>query len=285
VGTTPGEEGDAGLPTVLLHFVGAGKVIFHATDETYRWSRFPGNERYYARYWLQVLRYLSRAKLISDDQLVEIETDRNEYRRGDIVRVRVRFRDDRRAPPEDDGVSVIVQRTGGRKKPVRLHRLGKDADRDGVSPQKRELLAPDVDEAGPTDIQAGAGSESPARDGTRRGLFEGSVSDLPDGQYRIWLATPSEQANTRHFTIIAPPSEQASLAMDAEDMQRAAQVSRGKFYPLQSADRLLADLPRGRRVTIESLPPDPIWNSSILAALFVVLLTTEWTIRRKMGMV
>ena len=29
-------DGGAGLPVIMLHFVGAGKVVFHATDETYR---------------------------------------------------------------------------------------------------------------------------------------------------------------------------------------------------------------------------------------------------------
>jgi hypothetical protein len=213
---------------------------------------------------------------------VEIETDRQEYRRGDLVRVRVRYSDERRAPPEDDGVSVIVQRSGGRKKPVRLHRFESTEDHDGDA--QREDSQPSVlDEK--VVLSAEGDGERHVPDRTRRGIFEGSIGGLPDGQYRIWLASSGEQANTRHFTIAPPPSEQARLAMDGQDLQRAAEVSRGRFYSLQRANRLPLDLPRGRRVTIESLPPHPIWNSPILAALFVLLLTAEWTIRRKVGMV
>ncbi|MFV1968709.1 MAG: hypothetical protein ACC628_25100 [Pirellulaceae bacterium] len=288
VRATPHDADGEGVPIILLQFVGAGKVIFHTTDETYRWSRFPGNERAYARYWLQALRYLSRSRLSSDDQQVSIETDRDEYRRGDIVRVRVRFTDERRAPPEDDGVSVIVQRSGGRKKPVRLHRFERKATNGNGNdrPQESHLQSTASGDK-PGDLPSPAGSDlgSSVRDGTRRGIFEGSISGLPDGQYRIWLASSGEQANTRHFTIIAPPSEQARLAMDADDLQRAAEISRGKFYSLQQADRLPRDLPRGRRVTIESLPPHPIWNSPFIAAAVVLLLTVEWIIRRKVGMV
>jgi hypothetical protein len=254
-------------PVVLLQFVGAGKVVFHATDETYRWARLPGNERFYARYWLQLLRYLSRSKLSSDDQQVEIETDRREYRRGETVRVRVRFHDERRAPPEDDGVTVIVQRSGGRKNPVRLQRFDPRDDSKNV------------------DASTETESQPSFLGSARRDIFEGSISGLPDGQYRVWLASSGEQANTQHFTVAPPPSEQARLAMDREDLEQAAVVSRGKFYRLQQASRLPFDLPRGRRVTIESMPPDPIWNTPVLALLFVTLLTAEWMIRRRVGLV
>jgi hypothetical protein len=238
------------LPVVLMQFVGAGKVIFHATDETYLWSRFLGDDQYYARYWLQTLRYLSRSKLTSGQQPAEITTDRQEYRRGDAVRLRVRFLDERRAPPEDDGVSVIVQRSGGRKHQVTLR-----------------------------------------RDTTRRGTFDGTISDLPDGQYRVWLATAGDQATPRYFTIAAPPGEQARIVMDSTDLRRAAKTSQGKFYTLRGssvshpAHRLPADLPRGRRVTIESLPPTPIWNSPLIAGAFVLLITVEWLMRKRAGMI
>jgi hypothetical protein len=72
--------------------------------------------------------------------------------------------------------------------------------------------------------------------------------------------------------------------MDAADLKFAADETRGKFYTLETADRLLKDLPRGRQVRIESLPPQPIWNSWKLAALLVVLLTGEWLLRKKAGM-
>ena len=50
------------LPVFCLQYVGAGKVLFHATDETWRW-RYRVGDRYFARYWVQTIRYLCRAKL------------------------------------------------------------------------------------------------------------------------------------------------------------------------------------------------------------------------------
>ena len=242
----PTRRGSRGsqLPIILLQFVGAGKVVFHATDETYRWSRFPGDPKYYARYWLQTIRYLSRSKLSSGQQPAEITTDRQEYRRGETVRLRVRFSEERQAPPEDDGIAVIVEHSGGRKHQVTLR-----------------------------------------RDTTRRDTFEGTVSDLADGQYRIWLAASSKQATPRYFTIAAPLGERARIAMDSTDLREAAKTSQGRFYTLRDADRLPQELPRGRRVTIDSLPPRPIWNSPLVAGAFVLLITVEWLMRKRAGMV
>ena len=67
-------------------------------------------------------------------------------------------------------------------------------------------------------------------------------------------------------------------------MKLAAKTSAGKYYAIADADRLLGDLPRGRQVRIQSLPPTPIWNSPLLAGLFVGLIATEWLLRKRYGL-
>jgi hypothetical protein len=241
--TRSGPDGKP-LPAIVMHYVGAGKVVFHFTDETWRWRRRVG-DLYYARYWVQTIRYLSRSALLDKDRHAELTTDREEYRRGDPVRLRVRFFDERLAPAEDDGVVVMIEQQGGKRRRVTLR-----------------------------------------RDAARRGVFEGLATDLPEAQYRAWVATPTLEGKppSVRFNVIAPLGERARLEMDAADLKFAAEETRGKFYTLETADRLLRDLPRGRQVRIESLPPQPIWNSWKLAALLVVLLTGEWLLRKKAGM-
>lgn len=236
--------GGAALPVVSMQFVGAGKVIFHATDETYRWARHPAGERYFATYWLQTLRYLSRPKLLAGSRAAELTADREEYRAGDPVRLRLRFFDDRLAPAADDGVTLVLEQEGRQRRQIKLH-----------------------------------------RDALSRGIFEGVLSDLPEGAYNAWVAAPTlpGQPPAQRFSVVAPPGEQARLEMDAADLQRAAQVAQGKYYTLQTADQLGKDLPRGRQVRIESLPPTPVWNSPLVAALFVLLITAEWLGRKRVG--
>jgi len=98
---------------VVWQYVGAGKVILHLTDESYRWSRHEDGRQYYTRYWIQMLRYLSRSKLLGKDRGAEMPFDQDTYRRGEPVRLAVRFFDERLAPVQDDGVTVIVEREWG----------------------------------------------------------------------------------------------------------------------------------------------------------------------------
>lgn len=242
--TRTGPDG-AKLPVILMHYVGAGKVVFHCTDETWRWRRRVG-DLYFGRYWVQTIRYLSRSALLDKDRHAELTSDREQYRRGDPVGLRVRFFDERLAPPEDDGVVVMLEQQGGKRRRVTLR-----------------------------------------RDAARRGVFEGLVTDLPEGQYRAWVATPTLEGKppSQRLTVAAPLGERARLEMDVADLKFAAEQTRGKFYTLANADRLLEDLPRGRQVRIESLPPEPIWNSWKIALLFVTLIVTEWLLRKKAGMI
>ncbi|MGM0488191.1 MAG: hypothetical protein ACQESR_15685 [Planctomycetota bacterium] len=243
VETTPPSPG-APRPVVIMQLVGAGRVVFHATDESYLWSRVRGSEQYYERYWLQMIRYLSRSKLLGENRSVEIVPDQDTYSRGETVPLQVRFHDERMAPVADDGVTLLLERRQGRRERIKLH-----------------------------------------RDPIRRGVFEGNVGNLAEGDYRVWMVGPDIQGEspTWQFTVEPPPGEQARLTMDADDLRQAAETSEGKFYTVDTADRLLDDLPRGRQVRIESLPPTPVWNSPLLAALFLLLLVAEWLLRRRIG--
>jgi hypothetical protein len=232
-------------PIITLQFVGAGKVVFHATDETHRW-RFRTGDAYFGRYWVQMIRYLCRAKLLGADKPVELTTDRSEYLRGEPVRLRARFLDDRQAPPQDDGVTVVVEHQAGQRKSVTLR-----------------------------------------RNAANRGIFEGVASGLLDGDYRAWLATPATdgQPPASQFSIEAPPGELAQVRMDSRQIDQAAKLSSGRSYRFATADKLLRDLPEGRQVRIESMPPEPIWNAPLLAGLFVALVATEWLLRKRWGLV
>lgn len=241
---TTAVAGDVPRPVIITHLVGAGRVVFHTTDESYLWARVAGSDQYYERYWLQTIRYLSRAKLLGANRSVEVVPDRNEYYRGETVPLQVRFYDERMAPVADDGVVLLLEHQQGRRRRVNL-----------------------------------------VRDSVRRGVFEGTVGNLAEGTYRAWVVVPRIEGNppSWQFRVVPPPGEQAKLVMDADELKQAAQTSEGRFYTFQTADRLPDDLPRGRQVRLESLPPEPIWNSPLLVILVVALLVTEWLLRRRIG--
>lgn len=241
--TRTGSDGRP-LPLIAAQFVGAGNVIFHATDETWRW-RFRTGDALFGRYWLQAIRYLSRAKLLGKARSAEIATDRQTFRRGDLVNLRVRFFDDRQAPAQDDGVAVVIEQAGGRNRRVTLERAG-----------RRGMFETTLAGLGPGKYRAWMAAPT-----------------LADG------------APTTDFVIEDPGGEMARLQMNAKELQRAADRSGGKYYTFATAARLTDDLPEGREVPIEALDPIPIWNHWRLAVVFVGLLVTEWLLRKRAGMV
>lgn len=174
----------------------------------------------------------------------QLTSDRREYRRGETAQLRLRFLDERLAPVGDEA-KVMVEATGQDRRQVKL-----------------------------------------SRNSTTEGVFEATIPDLRDGQYDILLAEPKIAGTppTARFTVIAPPGEFAHPEMDAVALRAAAEATHGKFYTFADADQLLADLPPGRRVPIENLPPIPIWNRWWLLLAFLGCLTTEWILRKRKGM-
>jgi hypothetical protein len=232
------------LPIVVMHYAGSGKVIFHATDETWRW-RFRVGDVYFARYWVQTIRYLSRSKLLGKDRSAELVTDRREYRRGEDVRVRLRFFDDRQAPADDDAVTVIVDREQAKNERLQLN-----------------------------------------RNANNRGVFEGVLSRPADGAYHAWLASPTlpGEAPAADFRVVAPPGERARLQTDVTALRRASSDTRGRSYNVATVGRLLKELPEGRQVKTDPLPPIPLWNHWLLMVTFLTLLVGEWVLRKLGGM-
>lgn len=242
--TRTGSTGNR-LPIILHQHVGAGQVIFHATDETWRW-RWRRGDGLFGRYWIQTLRTLSRAKLAQGGRWAELSTDRRQYQHGEPVRLRMVFSDPRQAPQSDRGVSVVLEHPEGRTQQIQLQRttLG-------------------------------------------RGIFEAVLTDLPIGDYYAWVCSPRGEGlpPSTNFQITAPPGELARLQMDLPELRRAAQISQGRLFPLPEAHHLANQLPPGRQVPLETLPPVPLWNRWPLLALFLTVLVAEWILRKSHGMV
>jgi uncharacterized membrane protein len=241
--TRSGDDGHP-RPIIALQYVGAGKVLFHATDATWRW-RYRVGDVFFARYWVQTLRYLSRAKLLGKDRWADLSVDRREYRRGESALFRVRFIDERRAPASDDGVTVVIEQQGHQTRRLQLR-----------------------------------------RNPSGRGVFEGTLARPPVGKYHAWIATPVlEQASAgADFEVVAPPGEFERVQMEAADLKRAAETTKGRFYTIANAASLLGDLPEGHQVPIEALPPIVLWNRWPVLMVFLVLITGEWLLRKRKGM-
>jgi hypothetical protein len=119
-----------------------------------------------------------------------------------------------------------------------------------------------------------------------RGVFEGTFSNPTDGQYHLWVAAPSMpgEAPAADFRVVAPPGERARLQTDTTELRRISAETKGRFYTIQTAGKLLDELPEGRQVKTEPLPPIVLWNHWLLAPLLLGLLVSEWLLRKWGGM-
>ncbi len=228
------------LPVIALQQIGAGKVLYHATDETWRW-RFRTGDLHYGRYWIQVVRYLSRGRLIGKDRTAELSADQLVYQRGQPITLRVRFVDEKFLPTDTSGVTVMLERKGEGRQTLALTRL-------------RE--APTVFEG-----QVARISE---------GTYHAWISQPAFNE-----APPSTD-----FRVEAPQRELQRRGMDKTDLQMAARQSHGKFYTLEEADRLPSEIPRGIPIPLQTDEPISLWNRWEVLSLFAFLLTTEWLLRK-----
>jgi hypothetical protein len=117
--SSPQAPSPASRPIILFQYVGPGRVLFHAVDSTWRW-RLGAGEAYFARYWVQTIRFLARGKL-ARGRGVQLVTDRSEYRQGEAVRLRARFLDLQLAPA-NEAVTILIDSPGQSRRRTILQR-------------------------------------------------------------------------------------------------------------------------------------------------------------------
>ncbi|MFN0053072.1 MAG: VWA domain-containing protein [Planctomycetales bacterium] len=240
--THPVRTGAKGkLPVIVTQRFGNGKVLFHATDELWRW-RFRTGDTYYGRYWVQVVRFLARSKLLGKDPTAELTVDRKVYRSGEPVLLRVRFLDEKLAPAANDGVSVVVEKSDGTQKKLTLTRLPE---------------APTVFEARLTQMAEGK---------YHAWVAAPSFAKSP----------PAED-----FEIRPSEREMRILRSDLGELQQAATLTGGKMFTLANYQGLAGEVPPGLPVPLETDAPIPLWKHSLALMLLAGLLCLEWILRKR----
>jgi len=172
------------------------------------------------------------------------------YRRGEPIKMTVRFPDDAPPPGPEIEVKVVVER-----KPLKAG-------------------------AGEVETQTVQLSKLEGS----RATYEALLTRTPEGDYRFWLSMPAVTGAKPHAEckVLAPPGEMERIRMNQPDMERAAEETHGRFYTLADAGHLIDDLPAGTRVTLNTPgPPYLIWNHPGLFAIALMFLSAEWILRKR----
>jgi hypothetical protein len=248
-------------PLVVQHFVGAGRCLFFGFDETWRW-RFREDELVFNRFWTETVRYLSRNRLSHTKLFLDRQTP---YRVGEPIKVTVQFPDNAPVPGGAPGAKPAA------KAEVKV-----------IAEYKPQARGSDTAD---TEVQALQLAKVEGSWAT----YEGLLTRTREGKYRFWLSTPDvskQQPNGQkpgaEARVVQPPGELDRLRMNQQELSQAAEVTRGQFYTLINADRVLDDLPAGPRVALNTpRPPQLLWNHWLCFLLVMGLLTSEWLLRKR----
>lgn len=234
-------NGDSAYPLIISLRVGEGQVLYHATDELWRW-RYRVGDLYYARYWIQAIRSVSRAARQGDQAPAELTADRLVYESGESAVIRLRFLDDRQVPTDGQPVTVMLERS--------------------EAGQRLINLAPATD--APTLFE---GRSEPLAEGNYHAwLVHPGLSQTP-------LALD--------FQVRAPQREQERQSADLADLKLAAEKSFGRFYRPEDVADLAENIPSGKTVVLSSETPRPLWSRWEPLLLLAALLTAEWILRKR----
>lgn len=97
---------DSAAPLIAMQYVGAGRVLYHGVDSTWRW-RFRLGDVFFARYWGQSLRRLARSKLLDNNQAAAIVIEQKQYQLGEPVRVSLRS-GNKQVAGEGEGLELLL---------------------------------------------------------------------------------------------------------------------------------------------------------------------------------
>lgn len=104
------QRGGRNMPLIALQNVGAGRVMFSGTDETYRWRSL--YEHAYNRFWVNGVRYLFEGRLQSGNSRLRLLASDEKIDLGDAIEVTAEVKDEALQPFVAESFAVVVERDG-----------------------------------------------------------------------------------------------------------------------------------------------------------------------------
>ena len=240
-------EGRAGGgPVTLLaqQRYGRGQALAFAASDTWRWRmRMDSKSNAHENFWRQMLRYLVQ----STPRQFEVAAEQDVYAAGDAVRIVADLRDRKFNPAADARAVAHVTKPSGATVEVPLRFTARD----------------------------------------ERAVYVGEFKADELGRHRIELtasgASIGEAAAQSEFLVAELNREFYDASLNEELLKRIAAETGGRYYTLEEAGALVADLTY--RQTDNSRPvTKDLWDMPVNFLLLVGLLVGEWFLRKRHGL-
>jgi len=245
-----GITGTQKQPVIVLRPFGAGKVLYLGTDETWRW-RYDVADKYQDPFWHQMAAAIMEPPYAVRDKNVALDAGTVNYIAGDAAELRVRLRDDRGRAVTKGHPSAMLFRDGQKVATITL-----------------------------------------SADDNSGGAFRGKTGPLATGSYEVRVDAHGlvPQTGDLHAEFYVQPRggdaarELADLNCNEELLQQMARASGGEFYREEDARKLvekLEPMSKGRIEESETI----LWQSWWWFVPIVGLLTIEWILRKRSGLI
>lgn len=239
--------GERSVPALVYRRFGAGRVLYAGHDESWRW-RYNVGDLYHTRFWNQVSKWMMEAPFPVQDKFVSLDSGAPAYQPGETAEIRVRVRD-------EEGKSMLEA------KAVAL------VFRDGLKIGELPLEA----------------------DASNGGTYRARTMPLTPGQYEIRVRVEgmleAEMKARTQFTVASQAGgELGALHCDERLLRQMAFHSGGSYFREEetaSLADLLKPLSDGRVIETETV----LWQSYWWFVPIALLLTLEWIVRKRAGMV
>ncbi len=231
------------IPAIVLGRYGAGRTMFSAIQDTWRWRAYHGAP-IYKSYWLETVRTLARSRLFGRHRAVVLRSS---------------------------GRRALV----GQSVPVTLH-----VNRMSLLASLPHQLQLSV--RGP----GGAMQVPMLSDPNNPGVFRSLVHIWTAGDYRFSLK-PGQLAvasPTLNISAETPETEFLNPRADIPAMAHLAAAADGKMVRPATFEKA-GDVIPDRSVESLLIHSHQIWNKPWALALLIILLTAEWLLRKRAGLI
>lgn len=235
-------------PLLVAQDYGRGRSLALLTDTTYLWY-LAGKKEEHQRFWQQVLLWLAH-KDVQTDSSVWLRLESRRLRPGQPLNMTLGARDPEKQPVTDAEFSIIVE---------------------GPQPGQKRTVLPQR-----------ASSD-----------FAASFTETREpGEYRVTAeARKAGQmlgaGATARFLVFEQDLELFNPAADTDLLDEIAQQTGGQLVPPEKLrDFLQNRLKSGNlRPEVRKITSIPLWDNWPIIVLFTSLMTLEWIVRKRNGLV
>jgi len=259
------------MPLLVTGRYGRGKILFQASDDTWRWRRHTG-ELLHDAYWVQLVRFVANPGRNRPETPYEIRSDVRVARFAEPVHIRLEVFDPRLLSELEGTVMLQVARL---------------VSSDGGAGAKGNST---INGAGRTHADV-VSNVSAVRIGLGSGVFEATIVPTSPGRFRVTAPELSaglsgQVTRTRPlvFKVSGPDLETKQPSADYDALARIASATGGTVVGLGELSELFSSIP-DRSVRIPDDIVEPLWDTKLALMLFVGLISTEWALRKAFGMV